>query len=60
MTRLPNSHEELIHVRLSKELVKRLDHYAVDEDIFRQTAFERLIKKALDDIGYQYPAKDAK
>ena len=49
-----NKDLELIHVRLSKTLMKRLDHWAVEQDIFRREAVERLLTLALDALHYQY------
>ena len=38
---------EVIHVRLPKELVKRIDHLAVDEDLYRQDTIKKLLTIAL-------------
>ena len=55
---MSNKDLEVCHVRLSKELLKRLDHWAVEEDIFRREAVERLLTQALDALHYQYQKKD--
>ncbi len=34
-------------VRLDRNLVKRIDHLAVDLDVFRQTLIESLLREAL-------------
>ena len=44
---------EIVHVRLPKELIKKIDHLAVDEDLYRQGVFERLLVIALDVVGEQ-------
>lgn len=48
----PTSEERVVvSVRLPKELVKLIDHYAVDEDLFRQGAVERLLIRGLAAAG---------
>ena len=44
---------EIVHVRLPKELIKKIDHLAVDEDLYRQGVFERLLVIALEVVGEQ-------
>lgn len=53
---------EVIHIRMPRKLIKRLDHYAVDTDMFRDRAVSFLVELALDSLGYEYKphAKDAR
>ena len=39
--------KKLIQVKLDVELVKAIDHYAVDRDIYRNAAVEELIRLGL-------------
>ena len=38
---------KMIHIRLEADLVKRLDHLAVDYDLFRTDAIEMLLEVAV-------------
>ena len=38
---------EVIHVRLPKDLVKQIDHLAVDEEAYRQDVMSRLLAAGL-------------
>ena len=37
-----------VHIRLSSTIVREVDHYAVDRDLFRSDAVEDLIRKGLE------------
>jgi hypothetical protein len=39
---------EMVHVRLSKGLVREIDHLAVDWDTYRNRAVERLLQWAVE------------
>jgi hypothetical protein len=41
---------KVLHVRVPTELVKALDHYAVEEEIGRPEALARLLRKGLDAV----------
>lgn len=38
---------EVIHVRLPKHIIKQVDHFAVDEELYRQDAMSRLLALGL-------------
>ncbi len=38
---------EVVHIRLPKDIVKQIDHLAVDEDLYRQGTIEKLLAVAL-------------
>ena len=38
----------MIHIRLPKPLIRRVDHVAVDWDLDRARAIERLLERALE------------
>jgi len=40
-----------LYLRLSSTVVKQVDYYAVDRDIFRSQAVEELLKRGLDRSG---------
>ena len=50
-----NNDTELIHTRLPKALLKRLDHFAVEAGLYRQEAVQLLIEEALDTGGFHWP-----
>lgn len=39
-----------IHLRLDSKVVKEVDHYAVDRDIFRNEAMEELLRRGLNQV----------
>ena len=39
---------EVVHVRLDRELVRQVDHLAVDWGLFRGPAMERLLRLGLE------------
>ena len=39
---------EMVHVRLSRSLVREIDHLAVDWDTYRNRAVERLLQWAVE------------
>jgi hypothetical protein len=42
--------KEMVHIRLSKPLIKKLDHLAVDFDEYRSNAVERILEWAVGEI----------
>jgi hypothetical protein len=40
--------KEMVHVRLPRSLVKRIDHMAVDADLYRAGAIERILVWAVE------------
>jgi len=38
-----------VHLRLNAVLLKRVDHYAVERDVFRSEAIEELLRLGLED-----------
>jgi hypothetical protein len=48
MPKYRNTHEVFVlQVRVPRELVKRLDHFAIDHDVFRPGAVEMLLREGL-------------
>jgi hypothetical protein len=45
----------MIHIRLPKPLVRRIDHVSVDLDIDRARTIEHLIEVALDCLEQHHP-----
>lgn len=48
----PGEKQQVV-VRLDKELVKRIDHVAVDWESFRGEAIERLLRMAVEQVEQQ-------
>lgn len=42
--------KEMVHIRLPKPLIRKLDHLAVDMDEYRSNAIERVLVWAVDEI----------
>lgn len=40
-----------VQIRLPKDLVKQLDHLAIDRDVYRQELIEAYIRKGLSEEG---------
>lgn len=39
---------QLVHIRIPKPLLKRLDHYAVDRNLYRAEALAEILRMQLD------------
>lgn len=48
----------MVHIRLPKTLVRRVDHLAVDRDLDRARAIEQLIEIALGSLETQEPQRE--
>lgn len=46
---------EVVHVRMPKALVKLIDHYSVEQGIYRQAAVATLCEAGLKAIGFTWP-----
>lgn len=51
----PKPERETVHVRMPRDLLKRLDHWAVEEDLPRDRAVTFLVRLALDNLNFQWP-----
>ena len=40
--------EVVIHIRLPRVLVKKLDHIAVNDDLYRSALYEKLLTSAIE------------
>jgi metal-responsive CopG/Arc/MetJ family transcriptional regulator len=50
------SEREMVHVRLPKPLIKKLDHLAVELDEYRSGAIEKILQWAVVELERQGPA----
>lgn len=50
---LPRPERELVHVRVRKDLLRQVDHLAVERDAYRAETFEFLITLALKHLQQQ-------
>lgn len=41
-------------MKLPRDLVRTVDHYAIDNDMWRMRAFEHILREGLKSIGYSY------
>lgn len=49
----------MVQVRLPRDLVRAVDHYAIEVDEYRAQAVERLLRAGLEAIGYRYQQPEA-
>lgn len=49
------SETEVVHIRMPRELVKLIDHYAVEKGCFRFEAITELTRLGLKTTGFQWP-----
>ena len=47
----PKPERGQLHIKLPVDLLKRLDHWAIDQDMFRVEAVESLLTLALDQLA---------
>ena len=56
--RMPtDSEREMVHVRLPKPLIRKLDHLAVDLDEYRSGAIEKILVWAVGELDKRGPAQ---
>jgi hypothetical protein len=48
---------EMVHVRLDADLVRRIDHLAVEWRLYRNETMERLLKEAMEKYRQQEAAR---
>jgi hypothetical protein len=46
---------DVLHLRLSRHVIKRLDHWSVENEMTRQKAVELLLTEALDSRNFHWP-----
>ena len=44
---------EVVHIRLRKDVIRQIDHLAVDEDLYRQGTIEKLLAIGLEAVRNQ-------
>lgn len=52
---MTNEERPLIHVRLSRDVLKRLDHLAVEMELDRARTLQKVLEKGLPAYETRYP-----